>query len=55
MAKYATLEKVSYAGIISKPVPRILGKPLWHQKEKVLEEASKVALEVDLLYPWSGT
>ena len=54
MAEYATLEKVTYAGIISKPIIRILSKPTWHQKEKLVKEASDLALKVDVLYQWSG-
>jgi hypothetical protein len=55
MAEYTTLEKATYDGIISNPFTRILGKPTWHQKEKLIEEASDLALDMDVSYPWSGS
>jgi hypothetical protein len=55
MAEYTTLGKATYDGIISKPFTRILGKPTWHHKEKLIEEASDLALKMDVSYPWSVT
>ena len=55
MAKYTVLEKATCEGIISKPFTQIFDKPTWHQKDKLVEEASDLVLEMDCSYPWSGT
>jgi hypothetical protein len=55
MDKCATLDKVTYGGIILKSSTQNLNKPTWHQKEKLMGEALDLALKMDVSYPWTGT
>ena len=38
-----------------KPLARILGKPTWHQKETLVDEAQDLELVMDISYVWSGS
>ena len=54
MAEYTTLKKTTYGRIILEPFTRILGKPTWHHKEKIIDKVQDLALEMDLSGEWSG-
>ena len=50
---YHELEKSTYETIREHRFTRILSKPPWEQKEDLIQEASDIAVEMEVTYPWA--
>ena len=53
MVEYVALEKSIHKTICSKPFTSIPTKPIWAQKELLVEEAEQIGLDMSVSYPWA--
>ena len=54
MAEYSSLKDQVRANVFAKPFTRIPGKPTWEDKEKLIQEAEILALDLGVSYDWAG-
>ena len=54
MKSYHKLETSTYENVRSKKLSRIYGKPTWHYKEDLLQEAGEMSLKCDVYYDWAS-
>ena len=50
---YHELEKSTYDTVREHRFTRILSKPTWQQKEDLIQEASDIAVEMEVTYDWA--
>ena len=53
MTEYSTLEASTCTQVTAQPFTRLPGKPSWRQKETLITEASEIAMEMHVSYPWA--